>query len=80
VTSPLASYSLMPEIPSGVPINPASGHTQRSRPSPWSSLSFGAIILHCMVLCRRAFGTQTARGKSATFSFRQAVADRGRLR
>jgi hypothetical protein len=43
-------------------------------------LSFGASILRCMVLRRLAFRTQTACGKSATFSFPQAVADRGRLR
>jgi hypothetical protein len=80
MTSPLASRSPTPEILGGVPINPASGHTPRSRLSPWSWLSFGAIIQHCMGLCRPAFGTQIARDKSATFSSRQAVADRGRSR
>jgi hypothetical protein len=80
VTSPLGSCLPMPEIRGGVPINLASGHTPRSRPSPWSWRSFGASIHRCMVLCRLAFGTQTARGKGATFSFRQAVADRGRSR
>ena len=69
MTSPLASCSLMPEIPGGVPINPVLGHTLRCRPSPWSSLSFGASILHYMVLCRLAFRIQTARGKSAISDF-----------
>jgi len=59
---------------------PASGHIPRSRQWPWSSLNFGASILHCMVLCILAFGIQTARDKSVTFSFRQAVAARGRSR
>jgi hypothetical protein len=42
-------------------------HTEVQTVAPGPSRSYGASIQHCMVLCRLAFGTQTAHGKSAIF-------------
>ena len=42
--------------------------------------SYAATIRHSMVLCRLGFRIQIAHGRSAIFSSRRAVADRGRSR